>query len=102
MTTEKAVQQLTLFYRLNRKSVRYGLFVLTLSCCLSLLLSLDAGLLIVLSFTELGKDTCAGNLTLKTTEGTIQRLAFLQLNFCHSFSLPPVAVRDISLSTNLL
>ena len=66
----------------------YKLLVLSLACSLRLLLTLYAGLFIVLSLTKLGKDTRTSTLTLKTTERAVQGLALFHFNFCHLFSLP--------------
>ena len=57
--------------------------ILTLSCCLSLLLSLDAGLLIVLSFSCLGHNTGTGAFTLESLESILQRLIFANANLGH-------------------
>ena len=73
------------------------LLVLSLTCSLRLLLTLYAGLLIVLSLAELGKDSGTSTLTLKTTERTVKRLAVFYFNFCHLF-FPPLALKTGSVS----
>ena len=61
------------------------LFVLALSCCFRLLLALYARLLIVLSLAKLSEDAGTGGNTLKATECAVERLAFLDSDFCHLY-----------------
>ena len=67
------------------------LLELALSCSFRLLLALYAGLLIVLSFTELGENAALCALSFKTTKSAIKSLIFFYSYFCHFlFSLPPL------------
>ena len=68
----------------------YKLLILALSCSLRLLLALYAGLFVAFSLAELCQGPRACDLTLKATECAVQRLAFLDSNFCHFLSLPPL------------
>ena len=62
---------------------KFKLLVLSLACSLRLLLTLYAGLFVVLSLTKLGKDSRTSTLTLKATERAVKRLALFYFNFCH-------------------
>ena len=64
------------------------LLKLALSCSLSLLLTLYAGLLVMLSLAKLGHDTGLNALSLETTKCIIKSLIFFYSNFCHLISLP--------------
>ncbi len=77
-----------LIYR-KRKSRVCGSFffakllILALACSFGLLLTLYAGLFVMLSFAKFGKHTGACALTLKATQSTVEGFALLQLYFCH-------------------
>ena len=71
------------------------LFVFSLASCFRLFLALYAGLLIMFSLAKLGKDAGTSSCTLKATKCAVQRLAFLDSDFCHFlFSLPPHIAKD--------
>ena len=74
---------------------RYKLLILSLSSSLRLLLTLYAGLLIMLSLTKLGKNAGLLALSLKTTKCTIKSLIFFYSNFCHHYFPPFALQRDI-------
>ena len=57
------------------------LLKLAFSSCFSLLLALNAGLLVALSLTELGENAGLSALTLKAAECIIQRLVFFNSDF---------------------
>ena len=57
---------------------------------LRLLPALDAGALIVLPAPDLRQDAGLGTAALKALESAVQRLVFLDMNFRHLFSLPPM------------
>ena len=73
------------------------LLELTLSSSLRLLLTLYAGLFVVLSLTELGKDATLLALSLESTKCAIESLVFLNSNFCHSIVTPFALQRDYTL-----
>ena len=60
------------------------LLILTLSCSLRLLLTLNAGLLIMLSLTKLGKNTGLLALPLKTTKRAVESFMFFNSDFCQT------------------
>ena len=62
--------------------------ILALSRSLSLLLTLDAGLLVVLSLAQFGKNAGLDALSLKTAQCAVERLVFLHTDLCHLLSLP--------------
>ena len=70
-----------LLFSLSRKKLQ--LLVLSLASGFRLLLALHAGLLIVFSLAKLGEDAGTGGCTLKATKSAVQRLAFLDSDFCH-------------------
>ena len=72
------------------------LFILSLSCSLRLLLTLYAGLFVVLSLTKLSENARTSGCALKATKCTIKRLAFFNFDFCHVFSLPPLVDKELS------
>ncbi len=59
------------------------LLILALSCRLRLLLTLYAGLFVMLSFTEFGKNTRLHALSLKTTKRAVKSFIFFYSDFCH-------------------
>ena len=65
------------------RSFSKKLLILAFSGSLRLLLALYAGLLIMLSLTELGKNTGLNALSLETTKSVIESLIFFNSNFCH-------------------
>ena len=67
------------------------LFELALSRSFGLLLALYAGLLVVLSLTELCKHSGTCTLTLKPTKGAVEIFAFLDSYLCHYY-FPPFVV----------
>ena len=73
--------------------VKNKLLILSLSCSLRLLLTLYAGLFVVLSLTKLGKDSRTSTLTLKATDRTIERFVFFHSDFCQILSLPSLLQR---------
>ena len=64
---------------------KYKLLELALSCSLSLLLTLYAGLLIVLSLTKLGQNAGLNTLSLETTKCVVESLVFFNSDFCHLY-----------------
>ena len=64
--------------------------VAVLASSLRLLATLDAGALVMLSAADLSQDASLSAATLKTLQSAIQRLVFLNMNFRHLFSLPPM------------
>ena len=76
------------------ESCFYELLILSLSSSLRLLLTLNAGLLIMLSLTKLGKYTGLLALSLETTKCTIESLILFYLNLCHLHSPPFALQRD--------
>ena len=79
-----------LFYFGKEKTLRINgafsenqLFELALSRSFGLLLTLYAGLLVVLSLTELCKYSGTCTLTLKPTKGAVEIFAFLDSYLCH-------------------
>ena len=64
--------------------------IAVLASSLRLLATLDAGALIMLSATDLGQNTSLSTATLKTLQCAIQRFIFLNMDFRHLFSLPPM------------
>ncbi len=69
------------------------LLILALACSFGLLLTLYAGLFVMLSLAKFGKHTGACALSLKATQSTVEGFALLQLYFCH-FYIPPLAVTN--------
>ena len=88
-------KQVNRIYRSTCKFIKKGLLILSLSCSFRLLLTLYAGLFIVLSLTELCEYTGACTLLLEATKSVIKRFAFSELNFCH-FYFPPLANKEIN------
>ena len=74
--------------RLLRRSIISLVSVLAGS--LGLLAALDAGALIALSSPHFGQDACLGAASLETLQSAVQGLAFLDVDFGHLFSLPPM------------
>ena len=75
----------------NRRACFFEvLLVLTLSCRFGLLLTLYAGLFIMLSLTKLGENAGLHALTLKTTQCAVKRFIFLDSDFSHLFHPPRV------------
>ena len=72
----------------------FKLLELTLSSCLSLLLTLYAGLLVVLSLTKLGQDTGLYALSLETTKRVVKSFVFFYSDFSHFISPPFALQRD--------
>ena len=64
--------------------------VAVLASSLRLLATLNAGALIMLSATDLSQNTGLGAAALKTLQSAIQRFIFLNVDFRHLFSLPPM------------
>ncbi len=77
------------------------LLILALSCSLSLLLTLNAGLLVMLSLTKLGHNTGLYALSLETTKRIVESLILFNSNFCHLNS-PPFALQRDKISKFLL
>ena len=50
----------------------------------------DAGAFVMLSAANLRQDAGLGTATLETLQGAVQRLVFLDMNFRHLSSLPPI------------
>ena len=71
------------------------LLILSLSSSLRLLLTLYAGLLIMLSLTKLGKNAGLLALSLETTKCTVESLIFFYSYFCHHYFPPFALQRDI-------
>ena len=71
------------------------LLILALSSCLSLLLTLNAGLLIVLSLTKLGQNAGLNALSLETTKRVVKSFIFFYSDFCH-LKFPPFAVQRVN------
>ena len=67
------------------RSFSKKLLILAFSGSLRLLLALYAGLLIMLSLTELGKNTGLNALSLETTKRAIESLIFFYSNFSHLY-----------------
>jgi flagellar biosynthesis protein FliP len=59
------------------------LLILALACSFRLLLTLYAGLFVMLSLAKFGKNAGSGALTLKATQSTVEGFALFQLYFCH-------------------
>ena len=64
--------------------------VSVLAGSLGLLAALDAGALIALALTHLRQDAGLRAASLETLQSAVQALAFLDMNFGHLFSLPPM------------
>ena len=62
--------------------------ILALTGGLSLLLTLYAGLFVMLSFTRLGKDAGTGGHALESSQSTFKRFVIPNSNFRQLFSLP--------------
>ena len=88
MQTKRAAHRAALFAS--------QLFILTLACSFGLLLTLYAGLFVMLSLAKFGKDTGSCALALEPTQSTVKGFALFQLYFCH-FCFPPLAVKTIVL-----
>ena len=67
------------------RSFSKKLLILAFSGSLRLLLALYAGLLIMLSLTELGKNTGLYALSLKTTTRTVKSFILFYSNLCHLY-----------------
>ncbi len=65
--------------------ISHKLLIFALSCSLRLLLALYAGLLIMLSLTELGKNTGLNALSLKTTKCAVKSFILFYSNLCHLY-----------------
>ena len=78
------------------------LFVFALSCCLGLLLALNAGLLVMLTLTHLTHDARLGYLSLKSAECVFKRFVFLDSDFCHFISLPSLSAKELYINSFLL
>ena len=65
------------------------LLKLALSSCLSLLLTLNAGLFVMLSLAKLGKNTGLYALSFKATKCIVKSFIFFYSNFCHLY-IPPL------------
>ena len=68
------------------------LLELALSCSLSLLLTLYAGLLVMLSLAKLGKNTGLYALSLEATKRVVESLILFNSDFSHLY-FPPLGVR---------
>ena len=82
-------------FSIKQKPKEVKLLILSLSCSLRLLLTLYAGLLIMLSLTKLGKNTRLLALSLETTKCAVESFIFLNSNFCHHYFPPFALQRDI-------
>ena len=92
---EKEATRMLLARVASFKKANIKLLILALSCSLRLLLALYAGLFIMLSLTELGKNARLYALSLKTTKRAIESFILFYSDFCHLY-VPPLAVqRDI-------
>ena len=60
----------------------------------ALLAALDAGALVVLLLTQVSQNTGLGAAALKSLKSVVQRLVFLDMDFRHSISLPPLTPFD--------
>ena len=78
------------------------LFVFALSCCLGLLLALNAGLLVMLTLTHLTHDARLGYLSLKSAECVFKRFVFLDSDFCHFISLPSLSAKELYIYSLIL
>ena len=64
---------------------------LVLTGSFRLLITLQAGADVMLALLNFSDDALLGAATLKATQSAFQRLVFLNANFRHLFSLPPMA-----------
>ena len=64
---------------------------LVLTGSFRLLLTLQAGADVMLALLDFSDDALLGAATLKATQSAFQRFVFLDANFRHLFSLPPMA-----------
>ena len=64
---------------------------LVLAGSFRLLLTLQAGADVMLALLNFSDNALLSTATLKTTQSALQRLVFLNANFRHFFSLPPMA-----------
>ena len=64
--------------------------VAVLTRSLGLLAALDAGAFVALSSPHFSQDACLGAASLETLQSAVQGLAFLDVDFGHLFSLPPM------------
>ena len=64
--------------------------VAVLSSCLGLLAALDAGTLVMLPAADLSQNAGFRTTALEALERAVQRLIFLDMDFRHLFSLPPI------------
>ena len=62
--------------------------ILALPCCLSFLLALDTGLLVMLTLANLGQYAGPGTLALKTLESALKGFVFPNADFRHCFPSP--------------
>ena len=68
--------------------------ILSLSGGFGLLLSLNAGLLVVLSLSDFGENAGFRTLSFKSSQSTIQGFIFLDADFCH-LVFPPSALTTV-------
>ena len=64
---------------------------LVLTGSFRLLLTLQAGADVMLALLDFSDNALLGAATLKATQSALQRFVFLDANFRHCFSLPPMA-----------
>jgi hypothetical protein len=64
--------------------------VAVLASSLRLLAALDTGALVMLSAADLSQNAGLGTAALETLERAVQRFIFLDMDFRHLFSLPPI------------
>ena len=74
------------------------LLILALSRCLRFLLTLYAGLLVMLSLAELGKNTRLYALSLKTTKRAVKSFVFFYSDFCHFLISLPSLCKETKIS----
>ena len=76
----------------NHALIKNDLLKFSLACSLRLLLTSNAGLLVMLSLADLLLDTCLSAISLESAKSTVQCLVFFNYYVRHSLTpnLPPV------------
>ena len=76
----------------NHALIKNDLLKFSLACSLRLLLTSNAGLLVMLSLADLLLDTCLSTITLESAKSAVQWLVFFYDNVWHNLTpnLPPV------------
>lgn len=77
------------------------LLILAFSGCFSLLLALNAGLLVALSLAKLGQNAGLNALSLKATKSAVKCLVFFNFDFCHFYFPSLRCAKRINLNISL-